>query len=234
MAAVAQALRLRRRGMATVAVAVAAAAVAAAAIVDVAAVPPPPAGGWGRAVRAAAAATLPSGLVVARLAAVARPLSPTVSVFTDGAYGPVDSVPVVAGCPSSLAIAGELTIANNTFLVPAAAVTIDGAACAGATAGGGLGGLFGPPLADALADINATNVVELDPKAALGVGFQGPLTCGGQTWLGDNTAFVFAVQQGVPIAVYVDGAAPTRECGLAVTEGGAASPTPAAATPTPA
>lgn len=81
--------------------------------------------------------------------------------------------------------------------------------------------VFGPPLAAALAELNATELVEQDPKAAVASGAGGPLTCGGSTWLGDTTAFVFAVGEGVPVAIYLDQAAPDRECLLVVAEGGA-------------
>lgn len=208
---------VRRRGMATAAMVAVAVATAAAVV---AAVPPPPPTGWAQAVAA----------IPAHLSAVTRPLSPSVSVFTDGTYGPVPTAPPAAGCPTAFAIDGELGAANNEFRVPAPRVSISGTACSGDVA---LAGVFGPPLAELLATINATALVEGDPKAAVAVGDGGPLTCGGTTWAGENQAFVFAVAESVPVLVYLDSAAPARQCVLAVAGG---TPPPAAtptATPVP-
>lgn len=204
--------RVHRRGTATAAVV---AVAVAAAVAAVAAVPPPPPGGWARAVAA----------IPAHLSAVARPLSPAVSVFTDGSYGPVPDAPPAAGCPTAFAIDGDLGAADNEFRVPAPRVSIDGTACSGDVA---LVGVFGPPLAERLAAINATELVEGDPKAAVATGDGGPLTCGGATWAGENQLFLFAVVESVPALLYLDAAAPTRQCLLAVGGG----TTPPAATPT--
>lgn len=228
MAAAPVAMDVRRRSTATAAVtaaAVVAAALVAAATVTsaavVAAAPSPPTGGWPLLVAAAARATLPAS----PLSVVGRPLTPSVSIFTDGTYGPAPGETPPAGCPTSFAISGALTTENNSFVIPAPRVTVDGAACAGEVP---LVGVFGPRLAELLS--NASDLVAEDPKVGVAVGLGGPLTCGPNAWAGPDQGFVFFVSQGTPVVLYKDNTLPDRECDLIIPSGSSSSPT---ATPAP-
>lgn len=222
-------MRARRRATNTVAAAVIVAVAAAVAVAN-AAVVSVPTGRWGR-VAASVEASISAQSLVARLSTSNRPLSPEVSVFTDGTYGAIPGETLPAGCPTSLAIAGDLGAANNEFSVPASRVSINGSACTGETPDSSLNGTYGPPLAEELAQINASELLQIDPKLGVAISDPGALTCGSSTWMGDGVALVFFVVEGVPSTVYRDATAQNLTCVLVVTEGVG---TPPVETPTAA
>ncbi|GAB0489198.1 hypothetical protein MMPV_000415 [Pyropia vietnamensis] len=157
------------------------------------------------------------------MSAASRPLASDVSVFTDGTYEVVPGTTPPEGCPTSLLITGELSTGNNSFFLSASRVTINGAACTGATAEAGLLGLYGPPLSEAAKAANLTDPIPLDAKAAAVIGSAGPLTCGDKTWAGDEIGFVFLIENGQPVAFYFDAAFPERECKMPLASGATSS-----------
>lgn len=229
-AAISLTMPVRRRRAAPTAVAaatamaivlVAAATVTSAAVV--AAVAPPPAGGWARQLSTKIGATLPS---FPAAGAVARPLVPGVSIFTDGTYGPVPGETLPAGCPTSFAITGDLGATNNSFLIPAPRVSVSGEACSGEV---GLFGVFGPRLSDLLTPNSTAELIGLDPKGAAATGDGGPLTCGGTSWAGEEQGFVFLLVDTTPVLQYF-GEQEELTCILGISNG---APAPSA-TPAPA
>lgn len=238
MASPPRARRSSAASLASIAVAVAVVAAVAAASSSarasgVAAAVPVAAGGvWAAAAEAVRAAVAPSVIRGGALPVLGRPLTDGVSVVTNGTYMLLNASEALVGCPVSLSIASPLATDNGTFLVPPASLTANGGGCTGVNATTGLVGLFGDALVDAANRTgqlgNLTELLEVDPQAAVAVVISGPITCGEVVF--EDATWTFLVAGGVPVLVLTDGVDPTVGCTLA----DVSNRVPTAPTPPPA
>ncbi|GAB0490534.1 hypothetical protein MMPV_001771 [Pyropia vietnamensis] len=151
----------------------------------------------------------------AALSASYRPLAAGVSVLVDAPYTLLNSTEIGFGCPPSLTIAGPLTLDNATFVLPPSRLSVDGATCAGATPEAVLVGLTGATLIDVArrAEVDISDLLEVDPQAALAFVLDGPITCG--TVVKDDGVWTFVVVEDVPALFISNPDDPAASCTLA-------------------
>lgn len=147
------------------------------------------------------------------LPAVDRPLSADVSVSTDGTYTLLQPADTSRGCPPMVTIAGPLNTANGSFVVEPPRLTVGGVECVGAADDTVLVGLFGATLIDIATrtDLYVAPLLALDPRAAVGVVIEGPLTCGAAAF--GQEFWTFFIVAGVPV-LELTSADPGRPCTL--------------------
>lgn len=174
------------------------------------------------AVGAAAASTVMSSAAhrairaeVEALSASYRPLAAGVSVLVDAPYTLLNETEIGFGCPPSFTIEGPLTLDNGTFVLAPFRLSVDGATCTGATSEAVLGGITGATLIDVArrAGVDISDLLEVDPQAALAFVFDGPITCG--TVVKDRGTWAFVVVSGVPALFISNPDNPAEGCTLA-------------------
>lgn len=231
MASPPRAGRCNAATMAAVAVAVAVVVVQAAA--SPVAVPVAAGGAWSAAAAAVKVVVAPPSTFQGGVlpAVVGRPLADGVSVLTNGTYELLNANETRFGCPSSVVIAGPLATDNGTFLIPPASLTVNGGGCTGANSTSAVGGLFGDTLIDAANQTgnlaNLTQLLQVDPEAAIARVLDGPITCGEVVF--EDAAWTFLVASGLPLLVLTDGVDPSVGCTLA----DRSVPLPSVPTPAP-
>lgn len=165
------------------------------------------------AVLSAAAAPMDRGAGV--VAAAGRPLTPGVSVLTDGAYTLAHVTQTPAGCPPSLTISGPLATGIGIFVVPPPSLSVDGVGCTGASVGSALLGLTGTTLVDVARQVEAdiTSLLQVHPQAAIAFVYEGPLTCGAVELVSERV-WTLLVSAGVPVLLVSGVDDPAAGCRL--------------------